>query len=798
MFLRLARAFLYALIALVPLAYLPLSLDPLEVSKQTLLVLLTFASALCWIGAMVSARAVSVRRGWLNLLPLLILVSALISASLSLGPYLSWIGTATQEYTSALSIAAYVTLFYLVANLMNVPSAQRTALFTLLVSASLAGAFGVAASLGVPVLPSADGPLGNTVGTANAFGTFLAAMAVLGNALFLVHREEDALMYRGTRGTLQHVLVIWLSAAAFATALALDFTPVWLTLLAGLLALFVFALVRAGDFGPTNRFILPFALIVASLPFLFWVDRPIPIRIPTEVTPSFPASWDIAKETVKADGALFGSGPGTFVYQYAKYRPLDVNRTAFWDTRFDRASSSALTVLVTFGLVGALVWALFLSITVTRGALEVVRGRERHAWLPAFVVLPPFFALAVSGFLYSANLTLLFLVFLLSGLVAGAVMKRPAMRSLRESPRLSLAFSLLAIFAGTVIVTGVFVASLRYAAEAAFAKAVRLDRAGGDLKDVVASLDRAASLNRANDVYYRNLSQAFLLMLASALKEASALAQAGSEDQRGYLQALTGAAVNASARATELGPENVLNWAARGALYRELVPLIGNAGEFSTKALQRAIELDPRDPKVRTELGRTYLTLAENNRALTAAEDKAVAREAQAKVESLLKQAEEQFLAASALKEDYAPAQYQLALVLERQGRLPEAVAKMETVAKQNPLDVGVAFQLGLLYMRRGDTLDVDRAQAAFSQAVALSPSYSNARWFLASIHEQKKEIDKAIEQVAKVLEYDPGNELVKARLERLRAGKALSTPPPPLEETPTATSVPEGQPVAP
>ena len=35
-------------------------------------------------------------------------------------------------------------------------------------------------------------------------------------------------------------------------------------------------------------------------------------------------------------------------------------------------------------------------------------------------------------------------------------------------------------------------------------------------------------------------------------------------------------------------------------------------------------------------------------------------------------------------------------MIYERQGRLADAVVKMETVKKYNPLDVGVAFQLGL------------------------------------------------------------------------------------------------------
>ena len=59
---------------------------------------------------------------------------------------------------------------------------------------------------------------------------------------------------------------------------------------------------------------------------------------------------------------------------------------------------------------------------------------------------------------------------------------------------MALAFSFLFVVVSTIIVTVIFVTGQRYFAEAAFAKAVKMDRANAEIKDIVTQLDKAASL----------------------------------------------------------------------------------------------------------------------------------------------------------------------------------------------------------------------------------------------------------------------------------------------------------------
>jgi tetratricopeptide (TPR) repeat protein len=176
------------------------------------------------------------------------------------------------------------------------------------------------------------------------------------------------------------------------------------------------------------------------------------------------------------------------------------------------------------------------------------------------------------------------------------------------------------------------------------------------------------------------------------------------------------------------------------------------------------------------------LAVAESVRDLTGTGDAAVADEALVKMNAALAEAEAAFNAAVALKADYAPAHYQLAVTYERQGRLDDAVGKMESVARYNPYDVGVAFQLGMLYMRRSTDGDWTRARLALERAVELAPTYANARWFLASVYEADGNVSAAVEQIEAILKYDSANELVRQRLERLRSGVASGAMPETIE----------------
>jgi tetratricopeptide (TPR) repeat protein len=615
----------------------------------------------------------------------------------------------------------------------------------------------------------------NTVGTMNSLVVYLSAMSVFGCGLFVASRPDHRLLHGGWVGKIETTLVFVVALETLFLQLAINYAALWTVLSVGLAILFGFFFLRAREIQDVRRFFLPFALLATSI--LFSVFRPVsPIvtGVPLEVTPSFSASIDIARQALDGGSGLFGSGPGTYAFDYALFHDPSANQTALWNQRFDRGVSFFLTLAPGLGLVGLVAWVIFLLSIFVSGFRRSVSARPYREWAGTLVDLAGWSVLAVAAFLYSGNITTVFFLFVMAALIASQTASPARIISFDKSPRLGYVFTLSIVLLSVGVLTALFVGIQRYRSEVAFAAAEHLSSQGAPTAEIAAELERAASFNRYDDEAYRQLAQALVRQAGEVATSPAGDPQSTNDS----MQALTSAAIRASIRATELSPRNALNWLSRGSVYRAMIPLAGNAGDFAVAAYIQAATLEPSNPADQVELGKTYLALADSFRPLVESKDEAVAKDAQTKFEAYLSSAEAAFNKAVELKPDYAPAHYQLAVTYEAQGRLDEAVTKMESVGNYNPSDVGVAFQLGLLYLRRDEDADMERAKRAFEHAVELVPSYANARWYLASIYENQGNIAAAIEQVKKVMELNPNNEVVSQKLEQLQNPPAPEVPP--------------------
>ena len=122
------------------------------------------------------------------------------------------------------------------------------------------------------------------------------------------------------------------------------------------------------------------------------------------------------------------------------------------------------------------------------------------------------------------------------------------------------------------------------------------------------------------------------------------------------------------------------------------------------------------------------------------------------------------------LKPDYPQANYLLAQVLIRQGNLAGAITQVETVKQLAFNDIGVAFQLGVLYYQAGQ---FDKAEGEFRRAVSINPSYSNARYFLGLLADRRKDTQEALNQFAEIQKFNPDNSEVQRIIKNLQLGKA-------------------------
>lgn len=773
----------YLLFLLVPVFFLPWTTNALEINKQFVLVLLTLVALMAWLGSMVLNKRLQFRAGWMNLFPALFLLVTLVSAFFSLAGYQTWIGQVSQEYASVLTTTVLALLAYVIMNAAVSADTQRKAFLCVLLSAAVSGVLGVLAMFGWSVLPFdfAHNAGFNTVGTVNGFAVYLAAVMFMGLAAWIVSsKSPTGVIPSGGMGAAMRVLVVLVTALALVVSVVVDFWVLWALNVLGVLLLAAFAFAQTSAFPKPRRFVLPLAILLVSVVLLF-VRTPLRPDLPAVVSPSYGASWTIMRG-VFSEGVprlLLGSGPGTFTFDYAKYHPVEVNNTVFWNLRFDRAKSFILTELATVGVVGAAAWLLLMLAAGGFALARLVKSdRDSEAWKMTYVTFVGWTVLFAAHLLYSSNLTLTFLLWGLTGLIAAQTARATRETDFAHSPRLGLAFSFAFVLVSVGVLTALFVTGSRYAAEVSFAKAVKLDRAGGEIADVVGELQRAVSYNGLSDVYARNLSSALLTQARQGISAASGVEL--TDEQRALISAQVSDAINAAKYATDIEPNNVSNWVVRGSVYRDVMSFVANAEDFAAATFQQAIALEPSNPSHRVNLARVHLVVADRARGLATAESEELAATAVQSEKDQLAAAEQALLAAIELKPDYGPAHYYLAATYERMGRVDDAIARLVALRDASPTDIGLGFQLAMLYIRAGDD---GLARAELERVVKISPNYSNALWYLSALYERNGERDRAIAMADRVAELNPGNSAVLRRLEALKAGAAAAIIPAPVEE---------------
>lgn len=759
------RVLLYVLVFTLPLWVLSIPLEPLEFNKQTLFVGLTCLAALTWIGSMVMQKRTTLRGGWINGLPLLWIAAFLVPAFYSIAPYVSWFGGERQEYTSVLTALAAALLFYLLANTHESRTQHRHMHTVMLGSTVVLGLIAVIDVLGGNILSQVSAGLAsNTIGTLTSFTGFLVVMNTFFLASWLSHKKGDSLMNDGVSGSFELLGTMIVCALTAIFLLILDDAQLWGLALISMATLFVATVFKASHIPNKGRLVLPGIFIAMSLVCWLWLPG-LNVEIPLEVTPSTQTSASIAEATLQTYSSSYGSGPGTYLIDYAQFHPASLNETDFWDTHFDRASNMFYTLLPTLGVFGVTALGVFVLLLGARALVQMLRPQSRNEWLESFVYLAPWVTLVASVFLINWNMSLVGLFAILSGLLASQTLDLEKQKQVKQHAAISFLLSLALVVLSLVVLIGIFLTAQRYMAQMAFMRAVELDRGGAAMEEIVLELDRAATLNKYNDTYYRNLAEALMYRLDELIVGVQNIDTLSIESKQ-YLQSLAAAAVNAAATATEVSPDQVQNWTSRGFVYRELVPVMGqDAALLAIESYTRATELEPVNPTHWVELAKVQLVMVEVLQPF--AQEASV----QEQVQTLLNSAETNLLRSIELKNNYAPAHFQLAVVYARSGRLNDAIGKMESVATYNQLDIGVHFELAMLYLQRLGEGDLERARDALEHTVTLAPTHSNAHWFLASVHEQLGNIPAAVHEVEVVLELNPENELVMQRLQDLLTG---------------------------
>lgn len=761
------------LILLVPITFLPWTFEIFEFNKQFLLLGFGVVLLAVWVAKSVISREAKLVKSPLNWVALTFLVSIVLSVIFSIDQITSILGFYGRFNGGLVSMVGYLILYFLVLQLGQRENAKRQFLGYWLAGVGLGALVLLLQILGVRFLgfPAAQAvnfsPLGNSLNT-----IVLILTASLPLALFFARDSQKALMR-------------WLSLGFVIMALVLvfliDYQLGWIGLLIGSAVWLALIFWKNETVGFKWTILPSLALLLAVIGWPLVTTKLTRLNIPMEINLSMSASWKIAWENIKSNPVL-GTGPETFIYGFSKYKPTNFNDSDFWAFRFDKASSEFAQMLGTVGFLGLttylslFVMALYLS-------WRLLKNQSSSEWYISGAIITSFLILLVGNVFYFSNTTLAMFMWFMLALLASFGSKGQRSWSLRGSPRMSFLFSF-GLAAVVMLAVGTWFGIGRlWAADYAYTRA---QVGGNDIKTLdQAQVDmaQAVNLNPWRDIYRIGLAQVNLALANREAKQPVGKTETERQDQINRLQKYIAASIAAARSATELSKESVSNWEALGSIYRGTVLFARDSENWVITSFQKAIKLEPSNPALYTELGKAYLIAGNRQQQQIASITDAAAK---TKLESdsaaNINKAIEQFELAIKLKSTYTPAHFNEALAYELQGKIDQAIDKLERIRSYNPNDVDVLYELGSLYFGKAV---YDKAETTFRAVTSLVPNHANAHYGLSLVYQKTGVLDKAIEEIQKVLDLNPGNQQIQQQLDALKKGETQN----PVAPTPPANT---------
>lgn len=467
-----------------------------------------------------------------------------------------------------------------------------------------------------------------------------------------------------------------------------------------------------------------------------------------EARPSWDGTMAIMKN-VYHDSAVFGSGPGTFVEEWLRIKPLDVNRTIFWNVDFQAGVGYVPTSWVTTGLAGLAAWLLFFAAFLYAGFRALVvrsGGTPGAASLISFVAAVYLFTASI---FYVTGPVLLILAFIAAGAFFASLLSSGSTGAMvirfEENPRFGFVATLIAIVIFLVGAASMFVIGTKYVSAVYFQNALIAFNVDGDLDRTLEKAALAGTFNNTDRVA-RLQASAELAKVIEIINDTDVSA----DEARTAFEEHFGNALRYAEKATDLGPTNYQNWVTLGRVAEIVVPLGNDEGYDRAKnAYEMAIELNPQSPSI--YLMRGNLELAKNGHSA-----------AKPFIEKSLEK-----------KADSTEAIFTLAQIQINENNVPDAIRSVEQAAQLAPNNPVLFFQLGLLYYSQSRFED---AGASFARATALHADYANAHYFLGLTYEALNHRPEALAEFKEVERTNPDNEEVKAIIANLESDQAPFT----------------------
>jgi len=337
------------------------------------------------------------------------------------------------------------------------------------------------------------------------------------------------------------------------------------------------------------------------------------------VFPPFNISWLATIEILKSiKTALFGFGVGSFTTVFTQVKNIGFNQTNLWQINGFNLSRSAILHITTEA--GLLTLLAFISIALV--FLKTAFKQANKLFISLFAYL------FICLFLFPTSLVVFFLFFLTISLVDFD--KKTTTTDLSDLPIVYLGVIIISLL--VIGGSGYFLVRT-YFAEIYFNKSV-VAFSKNDGAKAYESLRQAIILNPNDERFLTNYSQInYAIANNIAAKQKDKLTK---DDEQSISQAIQ-VSIGYGKAVLKLNPRRADYWENLGSIYRNIIPVVKGSDAWAIASYQRAIILDPQNPRLRLNLGSIYYILGKYEDATSF------------------------FMQATSLKPDWANAQYNLA-----------------------------------------------------------------------------------------------------------------------------------------
>lgn len=695
-----------------------------EMPKLVFLVSVTLLVYGLWIFSCIIKGKVAVTRTPLDIPLLVLLVVVLASTFLSNSQFTAIYGSFPKVHGSAVSWVTYILLYFATVSNLKGVAQVRTLLYILLGSAAVTAVVSLLSFFG-KFLPYDFAQAYNFTPTGSSFSTvaFLLLMLPLPLLSVLQPNKYVPLPIALVLASLFGVTIVLLSSVASYVVLAVII----------LLALVVS---RAHVKKSLGALLIPVVLMVVTLGLMYIPQLPqglngvqnLTTNFPREIQLPFSTSWKVSVSAFR-DASYLGTGPGTYLYNFTSYKPLEFNSLPYWNFTFDTAYNEFLQALGTLGILGFISFVFFSLVVLNNSRKNLsqdaadVANAEHHTVSNEDKVLLP--ALAISGVvsivLLAVHGTTLVSVVVTFFVLAALMMSQKAIRSrvmmlsmgINASTSNNRSFDLFPVILFIVFLVGAVpaVMQLSKTVQADYYHRLALTNAATNGTLTYQYLQRAEQLNPTVDLYRVDMAQtnfalANALAIQKAPTEANPKGSLTDNDKRVITQLLS-QAINEGRAGVVISPRSARNWEVLASIYRNISGVAQNALAFSLQSYGNAIQVDPLNPALRVSVGGIYFSIKNYDNAIRFFSD------------------------AANLKPDYANAYFNLAIALQAKGDLANAKAiAQQTVTilstNKDSSDYKVATQLLNQLTTAASTQSAQQAPAATSSGALQNSNVGN------------------------------------------------------------------------